>query len=472
MSEGRPKGWAPGELGDLCAIRTGKLDANAAETDGIYPFFTCAEEPSRINSYSFDTEAVLLAGNGVFNVKSYKGRFDAYQRTYVIEPKSVPLEFLFYLVKWRLKFIASKNRGSTIQYLRLGDIVHDSISLPPLLEQKRIVKKIEDLQSRSKRAREALESVPALIEKFRQSVLAAAFRGDLTKEWRETNKDKIEPASELLKRIRLERRKKWEEEQLKKFKASGKVPKDDGWKSKYKEPVAVDTEGLPKLPEGWCWASVEEILSVASGDMLSAKSRNIEGEIPVYGGNGITGYHDEANVFDSTIIVGRVGFYCGSVHKAIGKAWVTDNALIATFPERAIDEDYLFWLLKATDLRAQDSSTAQPVISATKIYQLHVPIANFEEQKQVAIQLTQIMQTIAEIESSLAEKFKNLTQLDQSILAKAFRGELIPQDPNDEPASVLLERIRKEREETEGSRPAKKTAKSSSRRTKATSEIV
>jgi len=111
------------------------------------------------------------------------------------------------------------------------------------------VAKLESLQARSRRAREALEAVPPLLEKLRQSILAAAFRGDLTADWREQHPD-VEPASELLKRIRTERRKKWEQAEFAKLKAKGKNPTDDKWKLKYVEPEPVDESELPELPEG------------------------------------------------------------------------------------------------------------------------------------------------------------------------------------------------------------------------------
>jgi type I restriction enzyme S subunit len=138
----------------------------------------------------------------------------------------------------------------------LGEL---DIPVPPLDEQRRIVAKLDALQARSRRAREALDAVPPLIEKLRQSILAAAFRGDLTKDWRAKNPN-VEPASELLKRIRIERRKKWEEAELAKMVAKGKPPTDDRWKAKYKEPEPVDTIELPELPEGWCWAAAEEVV--------------------------------------------------------------------------------------------------------------------------------------------------------------------------------------------------------------------
>ena len=121
------------------------------------------------------------------------------------------------------------------------------IPLPPLNEQRRIVSTIEQLTARSHKARAALEDVPKLIAQFRQSVLAAAFRGDLTADWREKNPD-IEPASELLERIKIDRRKRWEEAELEKMKAKGKEPNDDKWKEKYQEPDLPITSSLPEIP--------------------------------------------------------------------------------------------------------------------------------------------------------------------------------------------------------------------------------
>src|SRR5262245_7898682 len=132
MSNTFPHGWAPVTLGPIANIRTGKLDANAATPTGEYPFFTCADEVSRIDEWAFDTEAVLLAGNGSFRAKYHSGKFNAYQRTYVIEPsQSVDGRFLFRLIEHLIPRITSNHRGSTIRYIRLGDIQDCPVLLPP-----------------------------------------------------------------------------------------------------------------------------------------------------------------------------------------------------------------------------------------------------------------------------------------------------------------------------------------------------
>jgi type I restriction enzyme S subunit len=109
--------------------------------------------------------------------------------------------------------------------------------------------------------KEELEAIPALLDQFRQSVLAAAFRGDLTADWREKNPD-VEPASGLLERIRVERRRRWEEAELEKMKAQGKTPKDDKWKEKYEEPESTFPTDLPKLPQGWVYSRLDFIADV------------------------------------------------------------------------------------------------------------------------------------------------------------------------------------------------------------------
>ncbi len=140
-------------LGDLTNIKTGKLDANAASPDGRYPFFTCSKETLRIASYHYDCECVLVAGNGDLNVKYYNGKFDAYQRTYIIESidKNILLvPYLFYFLDGYVKTLREQSIGGVIKYIKLGNLAEAIIPLPTLDVQNEIVKrlkKIEDLAS-------------------------------------------------------------------------------------------------------------------------------------------------------------------------------------------------------------------------------------------------------------------------------------------------------------------------------------
>ena len=121
--DGVPEGWEKKIVGDITPIKTGKKDANFGTVDGSYPFFTCSQEPIKAPSYSFDTNAVILAGNGDFNVKLYRGKFEAYQRTYVLEPTNEKMLYLLYFcISENMNRLATGASGSTIKFLTKGMI--------------------------------------------------------------------------------------------------------------------------------------------------------------------------------------------------------------------------------------------------------------------------------------------------------------------------------------------------------------
>ena len=129
------------KLGDLTKIKTGKLDANAASEDGQYPFFTCSKEPLRISTYSYDCESVLIAGNGDLNVKYYNGKFDAYQRTYIIENKDngkLFMPYLYFFMEAYIEELRKQAVGGVIKYIKIGNLTDARIKLPSMNEQKAI----------------------------------------------------------------------------------------------------------------------------------------------------------------------------------------------------------------------------------------------------------------------------------------------------------------------------------------------
>ena len=130
------------KVGEITKIKTGKLDANASSADGKYPFFTCSKDPLRINSYSYDCECVLVAGNGDLNVKYYNGKFDAYQRTYIIEDNSNGLLYMPYLYHFLEGYIGELRKqsiGGVIKYIKLGNLTDVLVELPSIEKQKYIV---------------------------------------------------------------------------------------------------------------------------------------------------------------------------------------------------------------------------------------------------------------------------------------------------------------------------------------------
>ena len=134
------------KIGDLTQIKTGKLDANASSEDGQYPFFTCSREPLKISTYSYDCECVLVAGNGDLNVKYYNGKFDAYQRTYIIEDNGsgkLYMPYLYYFMEGYIEELRKQSIGGVIKYIKLGHLTDAMIELPSVDEQRSIVLVLE-----------------------------------------------------------------------------------------------------------------------------------------------------------------------------------------------------------------------------------------------------------------------------------------------------------------------------------------
>ena len=168
---------------------------------------------------------------------------------------------------------------------------------------------------------------------------------------------------------------------------------------------------------------------------------NKNGSFPIYGGNGISGYSDEYNIDKPTIVIGRVGFYCGSIHYVKSKAWVTDNAFITSTYGNVYDIDFLYYLLIYCNLRQYSNSTAQPVISGKTIYPVHVPVPPIKEQRKIVEKIEFWLSCISQLEFSQSKVKSTIKQAKSKILDLAIHGKLVPQDPNDEPASELLKRI-------------------------------
>ncbi len=137
------------KIGDLTKIKTGKLDANASSEDGQYPFFTCSRKPLKISTYSYDCECVLVAGNGDLNVKYYNGKFDAYQRTYIIEENGsgkLFLPYLYYFMEGYVGKLRTQAIGGVIKYIKIGNLEDALIELPPIEEQKLIVEILDKIK--------------------------------------------------------------------------------------------------------------------------------------------------------------------------------------------------------------------------------------------------------------------------------------------------------------------------------------
>lgn len=162
------------KLGNFVNIKTGKLDANASSPDGEYPFFTCSREPLKISSYSYDCKCVLVAGNGDLNVKYYEGKFDAYQRTYIIESKDETVLDTRYLYWFLFKYVEKLRElsiGGVIKYIKLNNLTDPIIPLLPLADQKRIVKIFDQADALRQKRKQAI----GLLDDYLKSVFLEMF---------------------------------------------------------------------------------------------------------------------------------------------------------------------------------------------------------------------------------------------------------------------------------------------------------
>ena len=397
-----PSTWLSLKLGDVLAYgKTEKaepeeiapetwvleLEDVEKDTTKVLQHLTFAERQSKSTKNKFNAGDVLYG-----KLRPYLNKVTFADRPGVCTTEIVPIKpneavhgrYLFHWLRHPafLTYVTEVSHG--VNMPRLGtDAGRDApFVLAPKAEQKRVADKLDTVLTRVDAVNTRLARVAPLLKRFRQSVLAAATSGRLTEDWR------------------LDRR----------------LP-------------------APKAHE------LGTIIRVSSGKGLTAKQMVGSGGIPVFGGNGITGYHDQANTVEPTLLIGRVGYYCGSVHLTPPIAWVTDNALIVRHDPKIVQKNYLFFALQAIDLRQNDSSTAQPVISGQKIYGLLVVLPHFDEQTEIVRRVETLFAFADRLEARLAQAQTAATRLTPALLAKAFRGELVPQDPNDEPAAELLRRL-------------------------------
>lgn len=237
------------------------------------------------------------------------------------------------------------------------------------------------------------------IDQLKQAILQLAIMGKLV-----LQNSSDEPASELCKRIAVE---------------MTRLVEGGGFRRKKSLPDIREGETPYELPDRWEWVRLGQIISISSGDALTSANMNRNGEVPVYGGNGVNGYHDKANVKKSTLVIGRVGYYCGSIYITPASAWVTDNAFVTTFSEKNIDLGFLYWLLKGTNLKENENATAQPVISGRKVYPIVVGLPPKKEQLRIVAKVDELMALCDALKARLAEAQTTQIHLADAIVERA-----------------------------------------------------
>jgi len=310
------------------------------------------------------------------------------------------------------------------------------IPLPPLPEQHRIVAKIEELFTRLDAGVEALKKVKAQLKAYHQAVLRDAFEGKLTAQWREAHKGETEPASVLLERIKEEGRKN----------VQGKV----------KELPPLDTSDLPRLPEGWVWTRLGEVTELVLGQSPPSSTYNENGNgLPFYQGKLEFGsiYPTPRKWCTAPKKVAEKGDVLISVRAPVGPTNICPDTscigrgLAAIHGLAGLDTLFILYLMRAFEyeLLGKGTGTTFDAITGDMLRNFVVPLPPLPEQPHIIEEIERRFSVADQIEKTVEQSLKQAERLRKSILKKAFEGKLVPQDPTDEPADKLLERIKAER---------------------------
>lgn len=396
-----PENWCWTYFKSISTIQTGKKDANYGSDEGKYPFFTCAAESIRCHGYSFDCRAILLARNGdINNISRYNGKFEAYQRTYVVKiAEPLCFDYIFYWFKYRwFDFNKGKMFGTAIPYIRLGNLQEFPTPIPPLAEQQRIVDRIESLFAKLDEAKEKAQAVVDSFETRKAAILHKAFTGELTAKWREEHGVSI-----------------------------------DNWKTTRFDSVAAIRSNLVDPAE---YQSFPHIAP-----------DNIEKKTGV-----LLEYH---TIAEDGVTSGKHRFYSGQIlyskiRPYLSKAVVVDfDGLCSAdmYPIEAYQNARCLWYYMLSDEFLLQASTAGSRSVLPKINQkelsaltVHLP-TNDREQEEIARILDELFDKEQQTKEAAEIVLDQIDLMKKSILARAFRGELGTNDPSEESAVELLKRV-------------------------------
>jgi len=372
-------------------------------------------------------------------------------------------KYLYYFLRFRdTKAELKKHASQTVNIANLSmeSVAHLPLPLPPLAEQRRIVAAIEQQFTRLDAGIASLRQAQTRLKRYRAAVLKAAVEGHLTAAWRSEHPD-TEPAATLLARILTERRTRWEGEQ----RAKGKDPA----KLTYDEPARPDTATLPALPEGWTWTILDAIADIIDPNPSHRMPFYPEEGVPfISSENFINGdlinlsmgkrvdnrvWEEQRTRFtieEGDFVLSRIGTIGKTRFLPTNAKYCLSHALVVIKTRSGLINKRFLRQTVASDTilsQAKDGvqSVGVPDLGMGKIRSFLLPLPPLAEQEQIVTEVERRLSVVSEVEAEVLANLKRAERLRQSILREAFAGRLVAQDPADESASVLLERIRAER---------------------------
>ena len=431
-----PQNWQWVRLNNLVSIVTGKKDANYGSDNGKYFFFTCASEPLRCDDYSFEGESLLLPGNGanVGEVFYYDGKFEAYQRTYVIQKLSdeIDMRYLYYQILgfWK-DYNKDKQYGSATNYIKLGNFLNYNVPIAPRAEQQRIVEKIESLFSKLDEAKEKAQNAIDSYDMRVKSILDKAFRGEYSKKWRDNNKVSLED---------------WTDSHINEV----CIPRA-GFAFDSKK---FTSEGYQVIRMGNLYAGE---LDLTRSPVFIAKE-DVDNNVL-----------SRSLVHDGDILITLTGTkykrdYGYAVCIEGNPELLVNQRILCLTPTEKIDKDYLLFYLRSEGFRdiffsCETGGVNQGNVSSKFVENIELKLPSIEEQRVIASLLKDIMDKEDQAKEISIGIVDEIDIMKKSILAKAFKGELGTNDSSDEPAEELLKRILTEV-------PVEEKKKSTTRKTK------
>src|SRR5680860_144060 len=483
-----PKSWIQAPLEKVCEILDFmRIPINASErakrieekqSAELYPYYGATGQVGVIDGYLFDGEHVLIGEDGApfldpFKDTAYlvRGRFWVNNHAHILKSHISNKYLCFYLNQIDYSRHVT---GTTRLKLNQAALKQILTYLAPENEQRRIVAKIEELFSELDKGVESLKTARKQLKVYRQAVLKHAFEGNLTAQWREENKEKLETADQLFARIRSERETRYQQ-QLEEWKAAligwdakGKPGKKPG-KPKLPHDIGPPNENesanLTKLPHGWAWVEIGNLCDVVRGGSPrpAGDKKYYDGNIPFLKVADLTrkpgaylntfsytikvaGLQKTRLVGPNTLMISNSGATLGVPKVCLIDATFNDGiAAFLGLNEAELLYHYYFWLSKTAALRGINQGAAQPNLNTDLLREIPIPVCSLAETQFVAQEVEKALSVCDQLLQEIEDGLSRCTALRQSILKRAFSGQLVAQDPNDEPASELLERIRVEK---------------------------